>query len=135
MTTLPEAYLNRMKTQLGDEYPAYLQSFQAEKVSGLRVNTLKLSPEAFERISPFELSKVPWTSGGFYLENAEKPAKHPYYFAGLYYLQEPSAMLPAEALPVVPGDRVLDLCAFLLVLLLLEGKPVHHAHRRKGHVP
>ena len=38
-------------------------------------------------------------------------AKHPYYFAGLYYLQEPSAMTPANRLPIEPGDRVLDVCA------------------------
>ena len=31
--------------------------------------------------------------------------------AGLYYLQEPSAMTPAYVLPVEPGDKVLDLCA------------------------
>mgnify|MGYP000467757449 CR=1 FL=1 len=37
--------------------------------------------------------------------------KHPYYFAGLYYLQEPSAMTPANRLPVEPGDKVLDVCA------------------------
>ena len=40
-----------------------------------------------------------------------QPSKHPYYFAGLYYLQEPSAMTPASRLPVEPGDRVLDVCA------------------------
>src|SRR5699024_8068546 len=40
-----------------------------------------------------------------------QPAKHPYYFAGLYYLQEPSAMTPADRLPVEPGDRELDVCA------------------------
>ena len=39
------------------------------------------------------------------------PSKHPYYFAGLYYLQEPSAMTPANRLPVEPGDKVLDVCA------------------------
>ena len=38
-------------------------------------------------------------------------AKDLYYYAGLYYLQEPSAMTPASVLPVEPGDRVLDLCA------------------------
>ena len=37
--------------------------------------------------------------------------KHPYYYAGLYYVQEPSAMIPASHLPVEPGDFVLDLCA------------------------
>ena len=96
---------------LGDEYEDYLKSFEDERVYGLRVNTLKISPEEFQRISPFPLEPVPWTHNGFYYSGADKPGKHPYYYAGLYYLQEPSAMAPAEILPVTPGDRVLDLCA------------------------
>jgi NOL1/NOP2/fmu family ribosome biogenesis protein/23S rRNA U2552 (ribose-2'-O)-methylase RlmE/FtsJ len=55
---------------------------------------------------------VPWCPNGFYYdENVDKPSKHPYYFAGLYYIQEPSAMTPAATLPVDEGDRVLDICA------------------------
>lgn len=63
-----------------------------------------------------DLEPVPWTDNGFYYDGslegeALRPSKHPAYYAGLYYLQEPSAMTPAAMLPVVPGDRVLDLCA------------------------
>src|SRR5699024_5768973 len=63
------------------------------------------------QICPFSVHKIPWISNGYYYEGTEKPAKHPYYFAGLYYLQEPSAMTPAQLLPIEDGDRVLDLCA------------------------
>ena len=63
------------------------------------------------KLSPFHLEPVPWCSNGFYYEESEQPAKHPYYYAGLYYIQEPSAMTPASVLPVKPGDRVLDICA------------------------
>ncbi len=108
---LPESYLQVMKTLLGDEYPAYLDSFGDERTYGLRVNTLKISPEEFEKISPFLLERVPWTENGYYCSASDKPGKHPYYYAGLYYLQDPSAMAPAAVLPVEPGDRVLDLCA------------------------
>jgi NOL1/NOP2/sun family putative RNA methylase len=41
----------------------------------------------------------------------DRPGKHPYHAAGLYYLQEPSAMAVVEALQVRPGLRVLDLAA------------------------
>lgn len=59
---------------------------------------------------------MPWADNGFYYDGTLdgevlRPSKHPAYYAGLYYLQEPSAMTPAAMLPVVPGDRVLDLCA------------------------
>ena len=64
------------------------------------------------KICPFEITPIPWIDNGFYYDGEKiSPAKHPYYFAGLYYLQEPSAMTPANRLPVEPGDKVLDVCA------------------------
>jgi len=110
MVELPESFKQRIKEQLKEEYEAYLQSFQEKSRNGLRVNTGKLSAEEFEQISPFVLQEVPWVPNG-YIYEGERPAVHPYYYAGLYYLQEPSAMTPASLLPIKPGDRVLDLCA------------------------
>ncbi len=110
MTELPDSYVNRIRQQLSDEFEDYIRSFGQKSYNGLRVNLLKLSPQRFEEISPFALQKIPWVTNGFYYEG-EQPSKHPYYYAGLYYLQEPSAMTPASLLPVNPGDRVLDLCA------------------------
>lgn len=100
-----------MQELLKDDYQAYLDSFDNERQYGLRVNTLKISVEDFLKISPFKLEPIPWTSDGFYYQGEDKPAKHPYYYAGLYYLQEPSAMTPAEVLPIEEGDYVLDCCA------------------------
>ena len=111
MAALPAEFELKMKELLGEEYESYLESFRAERVYGLRVNTLKISVEDFLKICPFEVKPVPWTHNGFYYRGSDKPAKHPYYFAGLYYLQEPSAMTPAEILPVEEGDLVLDTCA------------------------
>jgi NOL1/NOP2/sun family putative RNA methylase len=108
---LPAEFTKALQEILGEEYSEYLDSFERKKVQGLRVNTLKISVEEFERIAPFHLTRVPWTSNGFFYEEGDQPSKHPYYYAGLYYLQEPSAMIPASQLPIVPGDKVLDLCA------------------------
>ncbi len=108
---LPIAFAEKMKELLGEEYEAYEESFQKPHYTGLRVNTLKISPEEFLKVSPFELTRIPWTENGFYYDSKQQPAKHPYYFAGLYYIQEPSAMTPAAMLPIEEGDRVLDLCA------------------------
>ena len=108
---LSEEYLNRMRDLLGEEeFSAYLKSFDEERLYGLRVNTAKVTPEAFPELVSWDLKPVPWIPNGFYYEGTERPAKDPYYYAGLYYLQEPSAMTPAILLPVEPGDRVLDLC-------------------------
>ncbi len=101
-----------MKRVLGDEYEAYLASMNEKRKCGLRVNTAKISVSEFERIAPFPLTRIPFVENGFYYDgDAVQPAKHPYYFAGLYYLQDPSAMTPASRLPVEEGDVVLDLCA------------------------
>ena len=108
---LPLKYTETMKALLGEEYDAYLASFDEERFYGLRVNTLKLSAEEMAAKGVFSLRSVPWCETGFYYDGAERPAKHPYYHAGLYYLQEPSAMSPAATLPIGEGDRVLDLCA------------------------
>ena len=109
---LPVDFENKMKHLLGDEYDAYVSSLSSPIRTCLRVNTLKISVEEFLEISPFKLTPVPWTTNGFYYDASEDfPSRHPFYYAGLYYLQEPSATLPAATLPIEPGDRVLDLCA------------------------
>lgn len=108
---LPVEFLEQMKQLLGEEYDAYIESYQAVREYGLRVNTLKVSPEEFAKISPFALEPIPWTKNGFFYQGSSRPGKHPYYFGGLYYLQEPSAMTPASRLAIEEGDRVLDLCA------------------------
>ena len=109
---LPETFIPEMKALLPpQEFKDFLDSFEDDPCLGLRVNTLKISVEDFLRITPFTLRPVPWAENGFYYEKHCRPAKHPYYEAGLYYLQEPSAMLPVEVLNPGPDSRVLDLCA------------------------
>lgn len=109
---LPVSFMEHMKRILGPEYEDYLKSYEKPKFMGLRVNTSKLSVEEFERIQPFtSLKRVPWIPNGYYYTEEDAPTRHPYYYAGLYYIQEPSAMTPASVLPVEKGERVLDLCA------------------------
>ena len=111
MNQLPEKFLSRMETMLGDEFPAFLQSYDFPRKFGLRVNTNKISVEKFLEISPFHLEPIPWIDNGFFYDENDRPSRHPYYFAGLYYLQEPSAMTPANHFSINPGEYVLDLCA------------------------
>ena len=109
---LPKAFIENMKCILGPELPEYLESYKKPRFTGLRINTSKLSVQEFEQINPFKsLRKVPWVSNGYYYTEEDAPTHHPYYYAGLYYIQEPSAMTPAAMLPVEEGERVLDLCA------------------------
>ncbi len=109
---LPVAFTDKMKKLLGNEYDEYIACYDETRLYGLRVNTKKISVEEFKKICPFEIRPIPWIENGFYYDGEKvQAAKHPYYFAGLYYLQEPSAMTPANRLPIEPGDKVLDVCA------------------------
>ena len=109
---LPVAFVDKMKHLLGDEFDDYIKCYDEGRWYGLRVNTKKISVEEFKEICPFEIKPIPWIENGFYYDGDKvQAAKHPYYFAGLYYLQEPSAMTPANKLPVEPGDKVLDVWA------------------------
>lgn len=110
MIDLPEAFKERMKAQLGEEYQAFINSYNLPARRGIRVNTLKISVEEFKKISPFALEPIPWEPNGFYVTD-EKPGKTLLHAAGLYYVQEPSAMCAAPLLNVQPGERVLDMCA------------------------
>lgn len=106
-TELPKIFLEDMKALLGEELEDYLESFNQEPAAGLRVHTGKISAAML----PFGLTPVPWVPGGYYYKGEKRLSRDPYYYAGLYYLQEPSAMTPGALLPVDPGDMVLDLCA------------------------
>lgn len=136
---LPAPFLERMKRLLGDEYAEFLASYLQPPAVGLRVNTLKISSQDYERLSPFDLTPVPWAEAGYLLhsssatgelleEDADKspPGKHPHHAAGLYYLQDPSAMAVAETLAPQPGEIVLDLSA------APGGKATHIAALMKG---
>jgi len=102
-----------MQHFLGEEYPSFVAALEKEPVNGLRVNTLKLSIDEFQRITPSGLGeKVPWCPAAFILPVSEFSfGRHPYHLAGLYYLQDPSAMVAAELLAPRAGERVLDLAA------------------------
>lgn len=109
---LPDLYVEKMKNMLGDEFDAYLESFEQPRYYGLRANTLKISPEELKKKVDWELEQVPWCDCGFYYDGENvRPGKSPYYSAGLYYIQEPSAMSTGAMLPVEEGDRIIDLCA------------------------
>lgn len=110
--TLPQQFQDTMRELLAEEYQDYIKSMEEPSHTALRVNTHKIAPQEFTGLCPFALEPVAWEPKGFYYDGtAAAVSKHPYYYAGLYYIQEPSAMIPAKLLPVEKGDRVLDLCA------------------------
>ncbi len=114
-----------MRRLLGKQAAAFQDSYLSPPVAGLRVNTLKVAPDSLRERLPYSLQSLPWSPSGFQLvepadvqprspeasSTSVPPGKHVYHAAGLYYLQEPSAMAVAELLNPQPGEAVLDLCA------------------------
>ena len=104
---LPEEFLTRMKKQLGGEYDAFLESLERPRAVALRFNPLKGQQPQL----PFVAAPVPWEPRGFYYDPDSRPGLHVYHEAGVYYLQEASAMAPVALLDPRPGEKVCDLCA------------------------
>lgn len=109
MIELPVSFKNRMKQTLKDEYDAFIASYSRPPFHGFRVNTLKTTPLELMELFPYSKGRVDWCDTGFYYDSGF--GKHPCHRAGLFYSQEPSAMISAELLDVSEGDIVLDLCA------------------------
>ena len=109
---LPKEFLTRMQEMLLDEYDAFLKSYECENKHSLRVNPLKKNLLYEDKpCLPFSLEGVEWEENGYYYPQEEQPGKHPYHEAGVYYIQEASAMAPVHYLEAQPGERILDLCA------------------------
>ena len=110
---LPEAFRIRMRDLLTEsEYAAFLSCYGQKRFYSLRINPLKADREQVLRLFEQEnLQPVPWEPDGFYYPEDFRPGRLPLHEAGMYYIQEASAMLPAVLCDVKPGDRVLDLCA------------------------
>ena len=111
---LPEEFLAEMRDLLGENYEKYLSAMQDSPSRSLRVNTKKIGVQEFLKASNLPLKKLSFASDGFLVLTDEKLGGDFAHLAGLYYMQEPSSMLPVisseidkETEPV----RVLDLCA------------------------
>lgn len=108
----PAWFEQRERALLGDagyeaRYAAPDAPFRA-----LTVNALRCTAAQFAQCAPFALEPSPFCTQSFLLRDAQaRPGRHAYHHAGVYYVQEPSAAMPATLLRVQPGERVLDLCA------------------------
>lgn len=110
MIKLPLEYEKRMRELLKEDFEAYEASLSEEPIKAFRVNTDKISLEEFEKINPFSSDKIPYVENGFYLKG-EKIGNHPYHHAGMIYIQEPGAMMPAECVDIQQDWKILDMCA------------------------
>lgn len=110
--TYPQEFIQRINYLLGSDAPAFWDALEAgPPIFGLRFNPLKANRDDLLKVLPRTIQPLPWTAQGISLQKTQGLGKHPYHLAGLYYLQEPSAMVPVAVLDPQPGEYVLDLCA------------------------
>lgn len=115
----PQKYVKSIEELLGQEGAQKLfDSLENRTNQGLRINNRKISNEAFLELADkctlsrdCSFGKIPWIPNGYYIKDTKPASAHPYYRAGLYYIQEPSAMTPARSLKIERDDKVLDMCA------------------------
>lgn len=110
MKILPIDFENRMKEILKNDFEDYITALNSPVQRAFRVNTDKISLDDFNLINDISNQKIPYVKTGFYFDK-EKIGNHPFHHAGLIYVQEPAAMLPAECLEINPDWCVLDMCA------------------------
>ena len=120
--SLPEEFSKRMKIRLGQEWEAFLEACSLPPKRGLRLNLQKVeaNPDF-----PLEKWKENWKLEELvkdstreylcdeeYLQSIGVQIGHnAYHEAGLYYIQDPSAMSVVPYMEIRPFDRCLDLCA------------------------
>ena len=98
-----------------DDVLAFKEAINRPLPNYVSVNTLRIQPDrlkGFLERDGFETTTLPWLSNGLRVEKINSGlGNHWTYLAGLYQIQEASAMIPALVLAPQPGERVLDLCA------------------------
>ncbi len=110
MKQLPIEFENRMRVILGDEFQDFLKSYDEKPIRAFRVNTDKISLADFEKLNIFSNDKIPYVENGFYFDY-DGIGNHPYHHAGMFYIQEPAAMVPVESIEIQSDWKALDLCA------------------------
>lgn len=111
----PEGFVTRMRGWLQAEATDFFAALGKRDI-GLRLNPQRGAPDTLKAVLPWQTMPVPWCPEGVWLaeevpEGGTQPGTHPYHTAGMYYLQDPSAMAAAVILDPQPGEWVLDLAA------------------------
>lgn len=105
MTNLPTDFISKYTRLLGDEAPAFFDTFDDQVQKAYRMNPLKAHPIVSD--TP-DHGPVPYGQWGHFGAVSGHSVDH---VTGVVYSQEPSAQFVGEVLQPQPGERVLDLAA------------------------
>lgn len=112
MKNLPKKFLENMQTQLNkDEFALFLEEYNKPFIKAIRFNTTKKIDEQTLKILNIEQKNKLNYANAYIVDNKRKFGNHPLHHAGVFYVQEASAMLPALCTSFNSDDLVLDMCA------------------------
>ena len=105
MLKLPQDFIEKYQTLLGDEAEAFFKSLDEDVQKGFRINSLK--PHA-DHLQIDTSHPIPFIKDGYYGTVSGRSLAHQ---AGYVYSQDISAMYVGQVVDAQPGETVLDLCA------------------------
>ncbi len=100
MANWPVSFLARMKGQLGSELPDFLHACEQPPLRGIRFYA---DLQAKDMLRQDLEEPVPWADHAWYLKADSRAGQTIFHEAGAFYLQEPSAMIPAAVMDARPG--------------------------------
>jgi NOL1/NOP2/sun family putative RNA methylase len=107
---LPKEFLDLMKEILTSKIDVFIKSYDENNVRAFKVNTNKISLDQFNKLVDWKIQKIEYEDA-YYLLDDLKLGNHPYHQSGMIYSQDPSAMIPVNAIDIKSDYHVLDLCA------------------------
>ena len=105
-----EQFQQQMKDLLKDEYDDFMKALVQPNIKAFYLNPLKTN--TINYLNKNYISPHPIVKDGYYFDYEQYPlGKSPFFACGLYYIQEPSAMLVSHFLDIQKDDYILDMCA------------------------
>ena len=111
---IPEAFKSRYAPILGEENEKFIELCKTKLGKAIRVNTLKTSSsELKKRLNELGISlkQVPFYENAFFAETKQKLGYLFEHSLGLFYVQDPSSIIPCLALSPEKNDTVLDMAS------------------------
>ncbi len=114
---LPKLLLSRLSSLLSPaDFSLVQESFQTERVTSFRTNTLKATDteiEDFLRANSIEFRQISWLPNAFVIDKKDEYwlKGSDIYYAGKIYVQGLASQIPPHFLGLKKGMRVLDVTA------------------------
>ena len=110
----PPDFISSLQNLPGLNVDAFLEAHEKPAPVSIRINPAKpIDPVSY--FSNLNVTKIPWTTHGWYLSERPSFTLDPLFHAGAYYVQEAGSMFLEQAINTILQHKeintILDLCA------------------------